>query len=69
MRGTRLGIAPVGFHLDRMNQVWKLDGILDKEDGNVVADEVEISFLGVKLYGEASHIPGQVHRTRASRHG
>jgi hypothetical protein len=26
--------------LDCMNEVWELDGILDEEDGDVVADDV-----------------------------
>ena len=43
-------------------QVGKLDRVLDEEHRHVVADEVEVAFVGVKLYGEAAHVPCRVGR-------
>ena len=57
--GLRIGL--VGLHLHRVDQVGELDGVLDEEDRNVVADQIEIALLGVKLDSEASNISGQVY--------
>ena len=56
----------VWFRLDGMNEVRELDRILDKEDRHIVADEIEVSFLGIKLDGEATHVPREVGRTARS---
>jgi hypothetical protein len=41
----RLRKRPVGFLLGGMDQVRKLDGVLDEEDRDVVADEIPVAFL------------------------
>ena len=69
MRRGVLGIAAVGLHLHRMDEIGKLDRILDEEDGNVVADEVEIALVGVELDREAAHIAGHVSRPGAAGDG
>ena len=66
MRRGVLGIAAIGLHLDRMDEVWKLDRILDEEDGNVVADEIEIALVGIEFDRKAAHITGHVSCTRAA---
>ncbi len=41
------GAVRLGF--DGMNDIRKLDGILDEEDRNIVADQIPVSFLGIDL--------------------
>jgi len=69
MRGGGLRIAAVRLHLHRMDQVGKLDRVLDEKHRNVVADEIEIAFLGVEFHREAAHVARQVARAGAARHG
>ena len=62
-----LGVAAVGFHFDGMNQVGKLDRILNKEDRDIIADEIEIAFLGIEFDGKTADIARQIDGTRAAR--
>ena len=39
-----------------MNEIRKLDRILNGEDGDVVADEIEIALVGVEFDRKAAHI-------------
>jgi hypothetical protein len=66
---TILGIAAVWLHFDRMNEIGKLDGILDEEDRNVVADEVEVALVGIEFDREAAHVAGHVPCPRAAGNG
>lgn len=50
----------MGFGLNGMNKVGELDRFLYEENGDIVPDNIPISFLGVKLGGEAAHIPNGV---------
>ena len=61
--------AAVRLHLHGVDQVGKLDGILDEEHRNIVADEVEVAFLGIELDGEAAHVARQVDRAGAAGDG
>ena len=36
-----------GGETHRMNQIWKLNGILDKEDGHVVTHDVPVTLFGI----------------------
>ena len=65
----RLRKAPVGRGLHRVNQVGKLDRILDEENWDVVANDVPVAFLGIKLDREAAHVTGQIGRTLVSGNG
>ena len=56
------GKASVGLRLHGMNDVGKLDRILDEEDRDVVADDVPVAFLGIELDGKAAHVAGKVER-------
>ena len=47
MSGASLGDLAVGARLAGVDHVGKLNGILDKEDGNVVSNEIPVSFIGV----------------------
>ena len=69
MRRGVLGIAAVRLHLHRMDEIGKLDRVLDEKDGNVIADEVEIALVGVEFDRKAAHIAGQVPCARAAGHG
>ena len=56
MSRLSLGYFVVGFRFDGVNNVGELDGILNKEDWNVVADYVPVSFFCVHFDGESAHI-------------
>jgi hypothetical protein len=55
-----LGKGAVRFFLHRVDQVRKLDRILNKENRDVVADDIPVAFLRVELHGEAPDISRQV---------
>ena len=52
-----------------MNDVRKLDGVLDEEHRNVVADDVPVAFLGVELDREAAHVAREIERALAAGDG
>jgi hypothetical protein len=49
-----------------MDEIGKLDRILDEEDGNVVADEIEITLVGVEFDRKAANVAWQVSGARAA---
>ena len=63
------GISLMRLRLDRMDQIGKLDRVLNEEDGNVVADQIEVAFLGIELDGEAAHVARQVGRAARADDG
>jgi hypothetical protein len=65
----RLGKLAIGLRLGSVYEVWKFDRILYEKDRHVVADEIEIAFLRVKLDGESAHIPCEVARPLAAGNG
>ena len=65
----RLGEVPVGLGLGGVDQVGELDGVLDEEHGDVVADEVPVALLRVQLDGEPPDVPGHVGRALAAGDG
>src|SRR5450759_383736 len=69
VRGRRLRKAAVGFHLYGMDEVGEFDGILDEENRDVVAYQIPVAFLGVKLDGKSAHVTRGVDRTRAACYG
>ena len=69
MRRLRLRKGAVRLLLDGVNHVRKLDGVLDEEHRNVVADDVPVAFLGIELDGEAAHVAREVERTLAAGDG
>src|ERR1035437_4212062 len=69
VRGRRLWKAAVGFHLYGMDEVGEFDGILDEENWDVVADQVPVAFLGVKLDGKPAYVTRGIDRTRAACDG
>ncbi len=69
VRGLRLREAAVGLLLGGVDEVGELDGVLDEEHRDVVADEVPVPFGGVHLDGEAAHVAGRVGRAHVAGHG
>ena len=63
------GIAAVRLHLHRMDEIGKLDRVLDEEHRDVVADEIEIALVGVELDREAAHVARHVARAGAAGDG
>src|SRR5664280_2551341 len=52
-----------------MDEVGKFDGILDEENRDVVADQVPVAFLCVKLDGKSAYVTRGIYRTRAACDG
>src|SRR6185369_10907190 len=50
----------VRFRFHRVNHIRKLDRVLNEEHGDVVADEIEVAFLCVKLDGKTTHVSSEV---------
>ena len=57
------------LRLDRVDEIGELHRILDEKDRDVVADQIEVAFLGVELHREAAHVARQVARPPRARHG
>ena len=62
VRAGGLRHAVVRLGLDGVDQVGKLDRVLDEEHRNVVADDVPVAFVGVELDREAAHVARQIGR-------
>ena len=69
VRARRLRHAVMGLGLDSVNQVRKLDRILNKKHRNVVSHQVVIAFAGVELDRKPAHIPDGVGRTLRTSNG
>ena len=69
MRGLCLRESAIGFFFRSMDEVGKFDRILDKKDGDIVADDVPVAFLGIKLHREAANIPREIGRSFVTGHG
>src|SRR5665648_1127304 len=52
-----------------MDEIRKFDGILDEENRYVVADQIPVTFLSVKLNGKSAYITRGIYRTRAAGDG
>jgi len=62
-----LGYLVVRLGFGGVDDVGKLDGILDKEDGNVVADQIPVTLLGVELDSEPTHITNRIGAPAAAK--
>ena len=60
MRTGRLRHLIVRLRLDGMHQVGELHGVLNKEHWHVVAHQIPIAFIGVKLHCKAAHVTCRV---------
>ena len=52
-----------------MDQIGKLDRVLDEEHRDVVADQIPVACAGVELDREATHVARRIHGARAAGHG
>jgi len=52
-----------------MNEIGKLDGVLDEEHRDVVADDVPIAFLRIQLDRKPAHVARQIERALAAGDG
>ena len=68
MRRGGLRIAAVRLHFHRMDKVGEFDRILDEEDRDVVADEVEIALIGIEFHRETANVARHVSGSGAARH-
>src|SRR5208282_1918296 len=58
--------ATVRFHLYGMDEIWEFNGILNEKDGNIISDQIPVSFFRIKLHRKSAHIPRSVPRTCAA---
>ena len=65
--GLRNFVVRLRFH--RVNQIGKLDRVLNEEDRDVVADEIEDAFVGVELDREPAHVPREIGRAARTSDG
>lgn len=66
VRRLCLGHFVVRLGLGGMDDIGELDGVLDEEDGDVVAYDVPVALLGVKFDCKAAHITDGIGRATAS---
>ena len=59
MRGSPLGHLMMRLRFNGMNKVRKLQCVLDKEDGDIVPDEIVIPLFRIKLDGKTAHVTGK----------
>ena len=69
MRTLCLRKTAIGRRLDRVDQVGEFDRVLDEEDGNIVADQIPIAFLGIEFDRKAAHIASDIGRPLAAGDG
>jgi hypothetical protein len=63
MGGLRSRNLCVRLRLDGVNNVRELDTLLDKEDGNIVANNVPVALIGVELDSKAADVSNGVGTT------
>src|SRR6516164_6018256 len=52
--------TPVRRLFGCVDQIRKFNSVLDEENGNIIANNVPVAPLGIKLNGESSNITGEV---------
>ena len=61
-----LWIATIRLHLHSVDEIGKLDGVLDEENRNVVANQIPVALTGVEFHREATHVARRVDRPGAA---
>ena len=59
----------VGFRFDGMDEIRKFDGILNEEDGRVIAYQIIVAFLGIEFGSPTADIPYCNRRSSEALHG
>ncbi|MNN36314.1 hypothetical protein D3C81_1502070 [compost metagenome] len=62
------GHLVVWLRLNRMHEVGKLDGVLDEKYRHIVANQVEIPFIGIELDGKAAYVAHCIARATRPLH-
>lgn len=57
----------IRFWLTSVDEIWKLESILDEEDRNIVSDNIPVPLLCIKLDCKPSDISHSVGTTTASK--
>lgn len=60
MRTLTLRNLIVRLRLNRMNNVRKLDSILNKEDRDIIPHNIPVPFSSIHLHSEAPDIPNSI---------
>ena len=50
----------VWLRLDSMDEIGKLDGVLNEKHRHVVAHQIPVALVGVELDGKTTHITGSI---------
>ena len=69
MRGLRLRKVAVRLLLGGMHEIRELDGILNEENGDVVAHQIPVALAGIELDGKAAYVAHHIGRALVARHG
>ena len=59
----------IWLRLRGVDQVCKLDGVVNEKDWDVIADDILIALLGVELDGKPSHVSHCIATTPRSKNG
>ncbi len=59
----------IGLRFEGMDQIWKLDRVLNKKDGNVVPYQIPDSIRRVELRRETPRIARAIGRSSKAVHG
>jgi len=59
----------VRLSLASVDNVREFYGVLDKENGNIISDEIPVSLLGVEFGRESAHITDSIGASTASKDG
>jgi hypothetical protein len=57
------------FRFAGVNNVGEFNGVLDKENGNIVSNKIPISFTSVKLEGETTDVTNSIRGSTRSQDG
>ncbi len=69
VRTLRLGDLPVRVRFGGVDDIGKLDAVLDEEDRDVVAHQVPGALVGVELHAPAARVAHGVGGTAGTQHG
>ena len=69
VRSLSLWNFNIWFRLRGLDQVCELDGVLNGEDWDVIAEDIPIALLGVGLDGKPSHVSQCIATTSRSKYG
>ncbi|MNV14017.1 hypothetical protein D3C71_1046860 [compost metagenome] len=63
VRRLSLREGAIRLLLGRVDEIRKLDGVLDEEDRDIVADQIPVAFFGVHLDGKTADVAHEIGRS------